>query len=232
MKVACCIFSYGITKGMKSIGPIGALKRNSKSISLINQQIDYLKQIFKSVDIYIVSGFGSDKIIKELPNKKNIHHIVNDQYENKNYSYALKLAINQIKNQLDNYSGVFFLDSNVIIRSLYNKKMKKSWLVTRKNKISTKTKNKEEYLGANFEQDYLKYLFYNIGDRVWCKSFYLNQSDMNSLINNVNFHDNMFIFEVLNEIIEKTQIKIYSHELQSKKDCVEITGPKDKSKIK
>ena len=50
MKIACCIFSYNITKGMKSIGPIGTLKRTNKSATLINQQIVYLREIFKNVD--------------------------------------------------------------------------------------------------------------------------------------------------------------------------------------
>ena len=232
MKIACCIFSYSVTKGMKSIGPIGILKKNNNANALLKQQIEYLKKIFKSIDVYVVTGFGSDKIIKELPKKKNIHYIINTEYENKNYGYALRLLLDQLKNNLDAYDGVFFLDSNVIIKSLYHKKIKKSWLVTRKNKTKKKTKTDKEYLGANFQGDSLRYLFYNVGDTIWCKSFYLNKNDMHKLIMNNKFHDNMFIFEILNQIIEDTDITIYSHELKSKNDYIEISGPKDKNKIK
>ena len=55
---------------------------------------------------------------------------------------------------------------------------------------------------------------------------------MVTLINNQNFHDNMFIFEILNQMIENHNIQIHPHNLKSKNDCVEISGLKDKNKIK
>ena len=67
MKIACCIFSYNVTKGMKSIGPIGSLKKNNKTDTLILQQIKYVRDIFRNVDIYIVTGFGASKLLKDIP---------------------------------------------------------------------------------------------------------------------------------------------------------------------
>tara|TARA_B100001939_G_C16926259_1_gene611755 strand:+ start:134 stop:823 length:690 start_codon:yes stop_codon:yes gene_type:complete len=229
MKIACCIFSYNITKGMKSTGPIGILKRTNKSNALINQQISYLRDIFKNIDFYIVAGFGNERLAKELPDKKYIHLILNNHYETKNYGYALKLLIERLENQINKYDGVFFLDSNVIIRTLQQKKIKKSWIVIKKKPSQ---KNKIDYLGTSFDNEHLDYLFYNIGDNVWCKGFYLTQKDMITLIQNQNFHDNMFIFEILNDLIENHNIVMYPHKLKSKNDCVEISGLKDKSKIK
>lgn len=228
MKIACCIFSYGITKGMKSIGPIGSLKKSSKSEALILHQIKYVRNIFKNVDIYIVTGFGEAKLCKDIPSKKYIHYINNDQYDTKNYGYALDLFLNTIESKLDNYSGVFFLDSNVIIKSLNYKKIKKSWIVLR----NQSKKNKLEYLGVKFDEDNLQYLFYNIGNKAWCKSFYLTKEHLLSIIETRQFHDNMFMFEILNKFIEDTGIEIQSYNLHSKNDCVEILGPKDKNKIK
>ena len=229
MKIACCIFSYNITKGMKSIGPIGSLCKNSKTETLIKRQIQCVRDIFKNVDIYIITGFGSNKLTKDIPDKKYIYYIYNEEYENKNYGYAIRLFLNKIKNKLDNYDGIFFLDSNVLIKSLTYKKIKKSWVVL-KNK--SKKKNKVEYLGANFDNELLHYLFYNIGDRAWCKSFYLTREDVLRIIDTCSFHDNMFMFEILNKLIEDTDIKIYAHNIQSNSDYVEILGPKDKNKIK
>lgn len=229
MKIACCIFSYSITKGMKSIGPIGILKRTNKSNPLLNQQISYLRDIFKNIDFYIITGFGNERIARELPDKKYINLIFNSHYETKNYGYAFKILIQRLQNQINKYDGVFFLDSNVIIRKLQQKKIKKSWIIIKKK---TSQKNKTDYLGTSFNNEYLDYLFYNIGDNIWCKSFYLTQKDMITLIENQNFHDNMFIFEVLNNLIENNNIEIYPHKLKSKNDYVEISGLKDKSKIK
>tara|TARA_B100001778_G_scaffold327237_1_gene324987 strand:+ start:5169 stop:5855 length:687 start_codon:yes stop_codon:yes gene_type:complete len=228
MKIACCIFSYNVTKGMKSIGPIGSLKKNNKTDTLILQQIKYVRDIFRNVDIYIVTGFGASKLLKDIPEKKYIHYIDNDQYENKNYGYALNLFLKHITSSLDSYDGVFFLDSNIIIKSLTYKKIKQSWVVLR----NISKKNKSEYLGAKFDADNLQYLFYNIGNKAWCKSFYLTKQDLLSIIETRNFHDNMFIFEILNKIIEDKNIKIQSYDVHAKNDCVEILGLKDKNKIK
>jgi len=228
MKVACCIFSYNVTKGMKSIGPIGSLKKNNKSETLILQQIKYVRSIFKNVDIYIVTGFGGTKLIKDIPDKKYIYYIENDQYENKNYGYALNLFLDHIKDKIDMYDGVFFLDSNVIIRSLPYKKIKKSWLVLK----NISKKNKIEYLGVQFDDEKLQYLFYNISNKAWCKSFYLTKQHLLSIIETRNFHDNMFMFEILNKIVEGTDIAIQPYDIHSKNDCVEIIGLKDKNKIK
>ena len=228
MKIACCIFSYNVTKGMKSIGPIGSLKKNSKSDTLIFQQIKYIRDIFKNVDIYVVTGFGTSKLVKDIPSKKYIHYIENDQYDNKNYGYAFNLFLEYISSKLDSYNGVFFLDSNVIIKSLIYKKIKQSWIVLK----NVSKQNKSEYLGAKFDDDQLQYLFYNIGNKAWCKSFYLTKQDILSIIERRNFHDHMFMFEILNKITEDTDIKIQSYDLHSKNDCVEIMGLKDKNKIK
>ena len=151
MKIACCIFSYNVTKGMKSIGPIGALKKNNKTDTLILQQIKYVRDIFKNVDIYIVTGFGASKLSKDIPEKKYIHYINNDQYENKNYGYALNLFLRHISSNLDSYNGVFFLDSNIIIKSLTYKKIKQSWVVLR----NVSKKNKSEYLPLDYHNHIL-----------------------------------------------------------------------------
>ncbi|MGA1554270.1 MAG: hypothetical protein ACO35I_09665, partial [Burkholderiaceae bacterium] len=73
---------------MKSLGPIGLLKRNEKSKELILQQIEYLKTMFKNVDIYVVSGFGNEKLQKIIQKKRNVYNIINTRYKDKNQSYA------------------------------------------------------------------------------------------------------------------------------------------------
>ena len=232
MKIACCILSYNITKGMKSFGPIGMLKKNKNAKELILHQIENLRKIFGTTDIYVITGFGEEKIHKKLESKKYVKVISNDEYTEKNYGYALKLFLNKIKDNIDDYYGVFFVDSNILLKQLKNKKRNNSWLVAQKHK-QTKKNNKLDFLGVNAQDIYLKYLFYNIGNISWCKSFYLTQRDVKSMIEYIDtYHDNMFLFEVLNKSVEKLNIKISINQIVSNQDYVEIRGIKDKNKIK
>lgn len=231
MRIACCILSYNITKGMKSLGPIALLKKSKKSKELILQQIDDLKKIFRNVDIYVISGFGNEKLQKTIDKKRNVYNIINPQYTNKNQSYAIKLFLKVIQNSVNMYHGVFFMDSNIIIKQLVSKRKQESWLVMSK-KINMSEK---DYVGVNLDQKtgYARYLFYNIGEHTWCQSLYLTQNHVKCLIEmSKNFHDNMFLFEMINQMIEQKDMKIYTNYLQKTKDYIYISGPKDKSKIK
>ena len=119
-----------------------------------------------------------------------------------------------------------------MIRTLKNKKRNESWLVSQKLK-QTKKNNKIDFLGINTENTDLKYLFYNIGNISWCKSFYLTQQDIRSMIDCIyDYHDNMFLFEILNQSVEKINVKIGINQILSNQDYVEIRGIKDKNKIK
>lgn len=232
MKIACCILSYNITKGMKSFGPIGMLKKNKNAKELIVHQIENLRKIFGTTDIYVVTGFGEDKLFKKIQSKKYVKIISNKGYDQKNYGHALKLFLENIKDKIDDYYGVFFIDSNILLRTLKNKKRNASWLVAQKIK-QTKKANKIDFLGINIEDTHLKYLFYNIGNISWCKSFYLTQQDIRSMIDCIDdYHDNMFLFEVLNQSVEKLKIQIGVNQILSNQDYVEIRGIKDKNKIK
>jgi len=231
MRIACCILSYNITKGMKSLGPIGLLKKNQKSKELILQQIEDLKQMFRNVDIYVVTGFGNERLQKIIEKKRNVYNIINKKYEDKNQSYAIKLFMNKIKNNINKYHGVFFINSNIIIKQLMSKRKTASWLVvSKKGNI-----NEKDRIGINLnsETGHIRYLFYNIGEQTWCQSLYLKQDHLKYLIEMIeDCHDNMFLFEMINQMIDRYNIEIYANYLQKKQDYIYISGPKDKSKIK
>jgi len=216
---------------MKSLGPIALLKKSKKSKELILQQIDDLKKIFRNVDIYVISGFGNERLQKTIDKKRNVYNIINQQYTNKNQSYAIKLFLKAIQNSINMYHGVFFMDSNIIIKQLASKRKQESWLVMSK-KIN---KSEKDCVGVNLDTKtgHARYLFYNIGEHTWCQSLYLTQNHVKCLIEmSKNFHDNMFLFEMINQMIEQKDIKIYTNYLQKTKDYIYISGPKDKSKIK
>lgn len=231
MKVACCILSYNITKGMKSFGPIGLLKKNQKSKELILLQIENVRKIFGSVDIYLITGFGSDKISKLVQNKKYVKIIENDQFADKNYGYSLKLFLNNIEDKIDDYQGFFFVDSNILIKNLLNKKKNKSWIVCKKN--IKRTKNPEDFIGFNNIDETISYMFYNLGEYSWCNSFYLSKNDIKQMIMYKDYYyDNMFLFEILNLAIEKFNLQLFANFTKTQKDVINIKGLKDKNKIK
>lgn len=232
MKTACCIFSYGITKGMKSYGPIGTLKRNKQSKELILFQIDSLRKIFGNTDIYIITGFGKDKLRQTVGEKKYIKYIYNESYSTKNYGHAVKLMLNTTAETLENYYGIFFTDANIIFNKILNKKKNHSWIVTKKHIHNKKTKT-EDYIGLNIKEKNIDHLFYNIGDFRWCNSVYLTTKDIKSIMSNTEeYYDNMFLFEVINKSIEKNRLSILNNMLESNADVTEIKGFKDKKKIK
>lgn len=231
MKIACCIFSHNITRGMKSIGPIGILKKNNKSKSLIVTQIEYLRKIFKQVDIYVIAGFGHDKLKKALHNKKTVNTIINYEYDTKNYGYALKLFLNAIEDHHNQYDGLFFLDSNIVLRSLKSKHKNLSWVLVKKHKANTKNK---DYLGVNINNsNNINHLFYNTGNHLWCKSFYLTKRDLKVIMDTKDmYHDNMFVFEIINGLIDQKKVKVYANIIENNSCIAEISGIKDKNKIK
>ena len=115
MKIACCIFAYEITKGLKSVGPLGLKKRNSRSKPFLLEQIESIKKQFGAVDFYIITGFESKKIENLLPNKKYIKTIYNDKYDTKNHGLAIKLFLDRIEHNTDKYSGYLILEQNSLV---------------------------------------------------------------------------------------------------------------------
>lgn len=228
MKIACCIFSFNITKGMKSYGPIGALKKNNTSKELIVHQIEYIKKIFGSIDIYVVLGFGQEKILSSVKNKKNIYFIYNNSYDKKNYAYAFKLFLHEAKEKLRDYDGVLFIDSNILVRHLSYKNTSFSWIVAKKIK-----KNTIDYLGIRINEasDTADMIFYKLGKFAWCKSFYLTQKDIQTCTLHIHkYYDNMFMFEILNHSIDRLGINLKINET-THSGSTEINGIKDKTKI-
>jgi hypothetical protein len=226
-KIACFILSYEITKGMKSFGPLGLLKANSSSKELILCQIDSLNKLFDNPDIYVVSGFGSDKMNKKIPG--SIHKILNIAHETKNHGYAMRLLLSKIKDS--QYSGCFVMNGSILLGNINkNRALPKnsSWILSRKNKKSlTKTK----FMGPIMnDKGKLDYIFYDVGEYNWCDTVYFCRDDLLKLSVDA-FYDNMFLFEVINKSIVHNSIE-YDQVVVPNDSVIMITGIKDKHKIK
>lgn len=231
-KVACFIFSYEITKGMKSFGPIGLLKANNHARELILHQIDHLNKIFRNPQITVVAGFGHEKLNKKIP--KSVNLLINDEFATRNHGYALKLILSEYK--LDNYDGIFIMNSGTIMKQLEaagstsKGLFNKSWIVSKNFK---KPPNNAKFLGIiNKQSGKVDYIFYDIGKNMWCESIYLCRNDIKKMAKSLNdYYDNMFLFEIINKSIVNHHIE-YDEIVISQDSYVNITGIKDKSKIK
>lgn len=217
-KMSVCIFSYSITKGMKSYGPKGLLHQKSKE--LINCQIDSLFGLIQN--LYIITGFGAEKLTKKIDIKHT--EIYNNRYESANEGYALKLMLSQpsIENLLVIGDGIIIGIDNM---SLTDSQI----LCTKKNKNNTNFN-----LGciADFETGYLEHIFYDIGEYAWCESVFIakNELDIISKYIKQNNTQNMFLFEIINESIKYGAR--YKLNKIANKQVKKIQSIKDNKKVK
>lgn len=228
MKILCCILSYEITKGMKSRGPIGLLKKNDHAEELLIKQIKSMDRFFKKNDTYIITGFGSDKINKKLP--PHVSTIFNDRFSQANQAYAIKLLLTDLSDSVYQYDGIFILSADILLRNLPSLSFDESWIIT-KHKHSRQT---EDYLlGAGLDKEQkLHTIFYNVGNLLWCNAVYLCKKDLLEIVHNIDrYYDNMFLFEMLNKSIDMLNINVGNYTLDSSSDCTVVRGPKDKYKI-
>lgn len=228
--IACCIFSYEITKGMKSFGPLGLLKSGTNNKELILQQIDRLYDIFDSPHIFVITGFGGEKIQKKIPD--NVKTITNNKFDTKNHGYALKLILSEyLKNNLT--GGLLLINSGILIKYIDHQSIPndKSWIISKKNKKNQFNNSKKLGCVWNINQT-LEYIFYDIGHHSWCESVYLCHNDILRIIKSIDtFYDNMFLFEIINQSVNKNNVYYHQVVVPNASVC-EISGMKDKTKIK
>lgn len=227
-KIACCLFSYEITKGMKSYGSLGLLK-SAGGKELIYQSIRSLQQATKYKDLYLLLGFDEERIQKKLIEYKiNSQHLINDKYDIYNTGYAFKLILNAIMPNIDEIDGVLFANSNTLIKQMPKYYTNKSWVIVQK----PRTKKKKTNIGCRENNKQVEYMFYDIGDNVWTELFFLTSKDIKLIYSESSlYNDNMFNFEIINTAIEKQNIS-FNTIYCNNKDILTITGIKDKNKLR
>lgn len=211
-----------ITKGMKSVGSKALLKVNN--LSIIEHQINQIKNINKNLIINIVTGFEHEKINKLLEKKyKNINIIYNDKYQETNQASNLLLFL-QKKLDIDSLlvinGGILLKNSSITYETLSGK-----------SKIYLLDKPKNNFtIGCNPIGD-IEYLFYDLPS-VWSECLYLNSESINylkDLTEYINI-DQMYLFELINNLISNN---IYFDKVFIKKNHIlKINSIKDLTKMR
>lgn len=224
-KIACFIFSYEITRGMKSIGPKGLLK-SKRSKELINYQIDSMKD--RHIDIYVILGFGIDKIKKKIEHQ-NVSIIDNNLYESANHGYALELILDNY--DPNKYDGCIIMGSGILCHS----DIKTNILSGAKNQpilyYSNNSNTTSFPIGFTIIDSVVQHMFFNLSENIWNEILYLDNKSLNKY---KNIYDknmrNMFLFEIINKSIDQG-IMHYPIKVKTNK-IIKISSIKDANKIK
>jgi hypothetical protein len=214
-----------ITKGMKSFGPKALV--SVKGATILEHQINNIRQVFKNNNIYLLTGFESEKVKKILQqtksfNKKNII-VLNDPDYMINSQVA---SIKQYLNNKTNNNGTLFINNGIIPKYDFSK------IDYNKNYIFLINGNKANFnIGSSSAQN-IEYLFYDL-PFLWSECLFLNPSSLDLLNNTISHTDTktLFFFEIINRLLENNKINFKTN-FMNKNEIIKISNIKDAKKIR
>ena len=214
-----------ITKGMKSFGPKALIPVRGQT--LIEHQIELIRSIYKNNNIYLLTGFESEKIKKTIftsnyISRKNIFIL-----ENKNYETQGQIA--SVFEYLDNRNpknGAIFLNNGIITKFNFQKNIQ-----TLNNSIFFIQGKKLNFnIGCN-NIEHTEYLFYDL-PFLWSECVYLNNGTLELLHDLILPHElkTLFFFEVINKLLDKSIF--FENTIIPKSQITKINNIKDIKKLK
>jgi hypothetical protein len=212
-----------ITKGMKSIGSKSLLEIKKK-LSVLDYQIQSIKNIDKSIKISVCTGFDSERIIDNInDNHSNISYVYNENYKTTNQAYSIKIYLEQNTNcdqLLIVSNGVLFKDK-CITKTMLNNECK----------VFLLNKTRENFNLGCSTQHHFEYLFYDLPE-LWSECIFLNKEALTVLRNlfTSNYTTQMYLFELINEMIN--QKIVFKKQYIDKKSIMKICNLKDIAKAK
>lgn len=212
-----------ITKGMKSIGSKSLLEIKKK-LSVLDYQIQSIRNIDKNINISICTGFDSEKIISTIGgNYGNIDYIYNEQYKTTNQAHSIKIYLEKHIDceQLLIVSNGVLLKDKCITKNMLNKECK----------VFILNKTRENFNLGCSEEQHFEYLFYDLPE-LWSECIYLNKEALTVLrdLFTSNYTAQMYLFELINEMINKNIL--FKKQYIDKKLIMKICNFKDMAKAK
>lgn len=183
-------------KRMKSKGCVGLYKNNNTY--LIIKQYKTLKKIFPDANIIYVYGFEHKKFLSSINQYdellNNIQFVFNPNYELYNYGSSLQLVKEYLLEDTIILLGDLVLDYKIISRLKNDNKYSKVVITNKKNK-----------LGCIVQNSKVENIFYDL-DNFIEEIYYITKKDISSLKEILSSESvaikNMFIFELLNKMID------------------------------
>jgi choline kinase len=181
---------------MRTCGSSSLIKIKDKM--LIEYQIDVLKQKFVNPDIILVTGFDSDKVIKNRPSTVRI---VENQLEGTNEVEQLRLALNNVIND-----AILVIGGDILFdfRTLTYLDLNITCLVgERLNMMPSNS------VGLTIDSSKATMMGHGIQPK-WCHISYFRDKELKILkqLCSDRSKNKMFLFEIINTILDKTPIKV------------------------
>ena len=182
--------SAGIGRRMKSYGCKSLLHIQDKK--LIDIQIANIEQVFPNNEIILITGFDSDRLINNSPNK--LIKIENEKYYENNVVRSITIGLRATKD--NDYVLIIFGDILLNTKALDLIDQNESSIVI-SNHMS------ENEVGCNINnKGYLEYMMFDLPNK-WGHIIYLTNKELD-LFKKIAWSknkDKKFCFEVINEIV-------------------------------
>lgn len=195
------------------------MKLNS-DFAILDYQISRIKQQLKQANIYVVTGFESDKVKKHIETKyKSINIICDEEYTESNQTNAVLTAIQKI----ENITNLLIISSGILIKNY--------------PKIKTGQQSTIYYLDNakdNFDLGSINndsnYLFYGL-PTTWAEMVFLDKNTLSIMKEySKSKYGQLYLFEIINNLMEN-RIDFDSCTI-SKKDIFKVLSHKDITKAK
>lgn len=191
-KVNFVILAAGVGYKMRSYEPRSLLKFNDTC--LINhqiKQIEKIKEFGLDSNIFVITGYKSDKIEKKLT-KEKITIINNENYSSCGQGGSLRLL-----QSTHNLSNMFIVHGDIYFELNKFLKYDNSFLL-----YDNKFRLKDKEVGVNIGDQLVGSLSYGVKTK-WAQMVYLNEKEINLLNKTlVEKNDFMTTHEVINSVID------------------------------
>jgi choline kinase len=204
----------GDGKRMRSYGPKSLLNVGNEDI--INRQIRILREQYPKSEIIIVVGFQSDQVIKKLP--KGIKIVENELYNDTTPIRSIQMGL-----RVSTHENILILNSDLIFNheALYSITSDNSCAI-----IDSMDRIKSEEIGVIIIDGKVSHFGYGLKPK-WAQIIFINGNELSLFKKNIeeNSKKNIYIFEVLNKVIE--QGGIIKHLEPKGMKIIEIDSSKD-----
>jgi choline kinase len=185
-------------KRMKSKGCMGLFK--TKNIYRIVQQYQTIKKIFPKANVFYVYGFESKKLLNSLEKYQNlirdVNFIYNENYNKYNYGYSLSLVNKYMSDD------VIICFGDTMLSNLH--------LLSAKDECSkVLVGSNSNGLGCVITNSKIENIFYDLENQIE-EIYFIKKRDtsiLKEILKNKTLGiNNMFIFEIINKMIDKNVV--------------------------
>ena len=214
-----------ITKGMKSFGPKALIPLKGRT--LIEHQIELIRSVYKNNNIYLLTGFESERIKKTIATSRHISKKNIFILENKNYETHGQIAsIFEYLDTRNQNNGAIFLNNGIITKFNFQKNIQ-----MQNNSIFFIQGKKLNFnIGCNTIEN-TEYLFYDL-PVLWSECVYLNNETLRLIHSLILPYElkTLFFFEVINKLLDKSIL--FNNVIIPKSQITKVNNIKDIKKLK